>query len=88
MTATPAAGSRTIVSSGTFEKLSSFTNAQLPVVGSSDKKSPPTRLPFRLPRFGRSSTTPTTPTTPTLPTPPSPESLEMEDKRKVRVTAL
>ncbi len=90
-----AAPSRPIVSSGTFEKLSSFTNGPLPVI--TDKKSPPSRLPFRLPlpRFGRSasSSASTTPVTPTLPTPPSPNSsesscAEAEDKRKFRVTAL
>lgn len=94
---------RPIVSSGTFEKLSSFSNTQqVPVISpvtvnspSSDKRSPPSRLPFRLPRFGRSSSQSSTPTTPTLPTPPSPgfdvansSSAETEDKRKFRVTAL
>lgn len=88
---------RPIVSSGTFEKLSSFNSShQVPVVTSTpatgDKRSPPSRLPFKLPRFGRSSQS-ATPTTPTLPTPPSPglESPaggEAEDKRKFRVTAL
>lgn len=83
---------RPLVSSGTFEKLSSFSNTPLPVI--SDKKSPPSRLPFRLPRFGRSnsSSASTTPVTPTLPTPPSPSfesgGQEAEDKRKFRVTAL
>lgn len=92
---------RPIVSSGTFEKLSSFSNTQqVPVItptgsnspSTSDKRSPPSRLPFRLPRFGRSSQS-TTPTTPTLPTPPSPGfdvsgAADTEDKRKFRVTAL
>ena len=94
---------RPIVSSGTFEKLSSFSNShQVPVIppvatncpSPSDKRSPPSRLPFRLPRFGRSSQS-NTPTTPTLPTPPSPgfdvlnsSSSDAEDKRKFRVTAL
>lgn len=85
---------RPVVSSSTFEKLSSFTNTPLPVI--TDKRSPPSRLPFRLPRFGRSasSSASTTPITPTLPTPPSPSfdiesgSQEAEDKRKFRVTAL
>ena len=82
---------RPMVSSGTFEKISSLTNTPLPVI--SDKKSPPSRLPFRLPRFGRSnsSSASTTPITPTLPTPPSPgfeSGQDAEDKRKFRVTAL
>lgn len=98
-TASPDTTTRPIVSSGTFEKLSSFSNTQqVPVITptatnspSSDKRSPPSRLPFRLPRFGRSSQS-STPTTPTLPTPPSPgfdvSSADAEDKRKFRVTAL
>ena len=96
--------SRPIVSSSTFEKMSSFTGVNHVDVSTVEqnnqpkRSSPPSRLPFRLPRFGRnasSSSSSNSPvTTPTLPTPPSPSTAvaetceESEDKRKFRVTAL